>query len=687
MLKFFKKMERTRNFLLILFAVILVVSLVVFAAMPSRNLENNLTQSDDLAATIGSKKITIGDLARIKQNQQMQMPSTFLVNNLIDEKLAAIEAERLGLTASDAEVAVKIREGFTPTDGRAFDQEQYEAAVMRQAGSVAAYEESLRNRISRQKLIAYVTSGVTVSEEEILNQFKEQNTKFDLTYVPISTADVAEKLTPSEDELKDYFEKNKKKYYVSSPQKKIKYLYLETAKIGEKLTFTDEELKEEYEKLADDKKLAGVKVQEIVLRIPKPEEEAQIMAKANEIANDLKKGKEGETVSEEAFADAAKGKSEKPTTAQNGGRVTGLVRENPNNTSDPYQRILNMKEGEVTEPLQFQSNIYVLRRGEAVKKPFEQSKKELEVSRRNTKAYTANAALAQKVAERLKETKDVEKVAEEFATQANMQKSEMIRETGYVKPGDQIDKLGISQDFEQGIATLETKNDVGDKIPIPGGFAIPLLADKKEPRDAEFEEVKTKVTEAVKTEQAGDKVSKIAESIASAADSAGGLKSAASAEKYEVQTAEDFVLGSPLGQGPTAGTSEALQDAIFGLKKGEVTKKPIKVGENWYIVGVTDREEANMDNFPKERETLLTQNLGQKRSRVFLDYVAAVRQRMEGNGSIKIYKDAIDNLDEQLKRDQAPNQPSPQQQLQQQLQQQIQQQQQQQQVPPPAPSK
>ena len=681
MLKFFKKMEKTRNFLLILFAVVLVISLVVFAAMPSRNLNENLSQSDDLAAKVGNRQITIGDLATIKQNNQVQVPSTFLVNNLVDEKLAAIEAERLGLTASDAEVAAAIREGFTPTDGRPFNQEQYEAAASRQAGSVAAYEETLRNRISRQKLIAYVTSGVTVSEEEVLEQFKQQGTKFDLTFVPVSTADIAEKITPSEDELKEYFEKNKKKYYISSAQKKIKYIYLETAKIGEKLTFTDEELKEEYDKLADDKKLAGVKVQEIVLRIPKPDQEAETMKKANEIVKDLKKGDENATISEDIFADAAKGKSEKPSTAQNGGRVAGLVRENPNNTSDPYQRILNMKEGEITEPLQFQSNIYVLRRGESVKKPFEQSKKELEVSRRNTKAYTANAALARKVSDRLKEVKDVEKVAGEFASDANMQASEMIRETGYVKPGDQIDKLGISQDFEQGIASLESKNDVGDQIPIPGGFAVPLLADKKDPRDAEFDEVKTKVTEAVKTEQARDRVEKIAAVIAKAAGSADGLKSAASSEKLEAQTTKDFVLGSPLGQGPSAGTSKALQDAIFALKKGEVTEEAIKVGENWYVVGVNERKEADMESFPKERERLLTENLNQKRSRVFLDYIAAVRQKMESNGEIKIYKDAIENLDRQLQESQGPSQLTPQQRLQQQLQQQIQQQQQQ--APPP----
>jgi len=86
---------------------------------------------------------------------------------------------------------------------------------------------------------------------------------------------------------------------------------------------------------------------------------------------------------------------------------------------------------------------------------------------------------------------------------------------------------------------------------------------------------------------------------------------------------KNFVLGSPLGEGPTAGTSEALQDAIYAMKVGDVTKTPIKVGDNWYVVGMTKREEANMADFAKQRSGLLQTMLGQKQAAVFGDFMAA----------------------------------------------------------------
>ncbi len=653
-------MERTRNFLLVLFAVVLVGSLVVFYA-PTQGVQENLSRSDEVAAKVGPENITIGEVVtlqeQLRQNQpQFPIMPGLIINQMIQGKLVRVEAERLGLTASDIEVASQIRKAFTPQDGTPFDQNRYEQNAIRQAGSIAAFEETIRDQISRQKLVAYITSGASVSEEEVLNDYKRRNTKFNLTYVPVNTADLTDSINPGDEELKAYFEKNKKSYYISAPQKKIRYVFLETAKIGEKLTFTDEELKEAYDKLPADKKLAGIRVQEIVLRVNKPEDEPQVLQKANELITNLKKGEE--TVTEEDFANIAKGQSEKPSTAQNGGKVAGLVRENINNPTDPYQRVLTMKEGEVTEPLKFGSNFYVLRRGESVAKPFEEGKREIEISRRNSKAYEANAALAGKVAEKLKEVKDAEKVAEEFASQANMNASEMVRETGYVKPGDEIERLGISQDFEQGIASLEKANDVGDKIPVPGGFAIPILVDKKDPRDAEFEEVKSQVVEAVKTSQARDQVENIAKKIADSADSVGGLGGAASGVNLKSRTATDFILGSPLGEGPSAATSEALEDAIFALKKGEVTK-PIKVGDNWLVVGVNSREEANMDNYTKEREQLVRTKLDEKRNRLFTDYVASVRQKMESSGEIKIYKDAVAKVEEanKLNQPQVPGLP------------------------------
>jgi len=62
----------------------------------------------------------------------------------------------------------------------------------------------------------------------------------------------------------------------------------------------------------------------------------------------------------------------------------------------------------------------------------------------------------------LKETKDAQKVAQELAAEANMSPAEMVRETPYVKPGDNVQRLESSQQFEQALAKLNNPNDVGE---------------------------------------------------------------------------------------------------------------------------------------------------------------------------------------------------------------------------------
>jgi len=683
MLKFFSRLERTRNFVLLAIAVLMVVSLIVFYAPTRGDVTGNLTRSDETAAKVGGERVTVGELALQKENMKQMgrpMPVKTLVDRLIGERLVRAEAARLGLKTSDAEVANYIRQQFKTMDGLPFDQKRYEQNVTDQFGSVNKYEEATRDFLSGQKLEAFLTSGVTVSEQEILTDYQRKNTKFDLSYVPVTSSDLAQTIKPTDEELKNYFEQNKKNYFISVPQKKIRYVFVNTAKLGEKLQIPEEELRAEYEKIPADKKQAGVQGQQIILRIPKHELESQIQQKANEIAAQTKK--DGGKISEEAFAELVRGYSEDAVSKSKGGNLAGLVKENKQNPSDPYQRLLTMQPGDVTEPIKYENRYFILRRGEAVPKTYEDAKKEIEVSLRNRKGYAAAAELAQKITDRLKETKDVQKTAQEFAAQANMIQTEMIRETGFVKPGDTVENVGNSPQFEEGIAPLENQGDVGEKTPIQNGFAIPMLVEKRDPRDAEFEEVKAQIAETVKVEQARARVEEIAKQIAAEATGAGSLAAAATGKGLKAQDAKTFVLGSPLGQGPSAATSEALEDAIFNLKAGEVTKTPIKIGDNWYVVGVNSREEAKMDEFAKERDRLLDQKLSEKRGQVFTDYLGSVRREMETKGDIKIYQETLAKLDEGDDAEDAPNSQQLQQQmLQQQIQQQIQKQQQQQ-APP-----
>jgi peptidyl-prolyl cis-trans isomerase D len=648
MLKLFKRLEKTRNFVLLLFAVVMVASLVFFYTPASNRVVANLAQSDETVASVSGHKISVGELVRQKENyaqfsQGQSFPAKMLLESLIGSRIARVEAERLGLTASDAEVAAEIRRQFKSEDGRPFDQAQYELNVTERFGNIASYEQAVRDDISAKKLEAFVTSGITVSEEEVLKQFQRKNTKFDVNYVAVSTTELAKKITPTDEELRDYFEKNKSSYFISVPQKKIKYVFVNTSKIGEKLNISEADLKAEYDALPDERKIAGVLGQELVLRVARPELEPQVQAKATELLQQLRK--DGTTVSEEVFATLAKGHSENPATAPNGGKLAGPVRENPNKSDDPYQQLLKMTPGQVSEPITYQGRIFILRRGEAVPKSFEQAKKEIEAGLRNRRAYAVAAELAQKVADSLKETKDPAKTAQAFAGEANMSVSEMIRETGFIKPGDDVPNIGIAPQFEEGIAPLETVGDVGEKTPIQNGFAVPMLVDRREPRDAEFDEVKAEIMDVVKLEKARGQVEEIARQIAESAPSASALGSAASAKGLTAKDQENLILGSPLGEGPTASTNEALEDAIFALKPGEVTKTPLKVGDNWYVVGVTAREDADNAEFATQRSGLIQQILSEKRSRVFVDYLAAVRRRMEEAGNIRIYKEALEKVD------------------------------------------
>ena len=453
---------------------------------------------------------------------------------------------------------------------------------------------------------------------------------------------------PTDQELLDYFNANKASYYISVPQKKIKYIFISTPKLGEKMPLPESELRAEYDKLPADKKIAGVLGQEIVLRVGKPELDPQVQAKAAELVSQLRKDG-ATTVSEQDFAAMAKGHSENTASAANGGKLPGPVRENPSKADDPYQRLLKMKPGEVSEPISYQNRYFILRRGDDVPKSFEDAKKELEASLRNRKAYGAAAELAQKVVASLRETKDPQKTAQQFAGEANMSVADMVKETSYVKPGDDIPNIGVSPQFEGGIEPLANVGDVGDKTPVQNGFAVPMLADKKEPRDAEFDEVKGQIIESVKLDKARSQVEEIAKAIAAGASNAAGLAGAAGSKGLTAKDQKNFVLGSPLGEGPSAGTSEALEKAIYALKAGDVTKTPILVGDNWYIVGATGKTDANMADFAKQRSSLMETMLSKKRSDVFSDYLAAVRRRMESDGSIKVYKDVLDKVDEQDK--------------------------------------
>lgn len=670
MLKQLSRLEKTRNFLIVGFVIVMAISLVMFYKPGNSGLNVEPGKNTTTLAKVRSSEITVADLAVQKAGiqerfggqvslAQLGLSDKSLLDQLIAEHVAAQEAERLGLGVGDRELEEELSKELSDPTGRFLfvdgsgkrDITKYQDTISTRYGSVERYEEGRRRAFEAKKLRTFVAASVTISPEEVQNDYKRKNTSFDLTYAIVSADKLAEKITPTDQDLRGYYEQHKTDYRYDLPQKKIRYLYLNQEKAGQKLEIPDKELHDRYDKLDPEHKQAGVKVQQILLRVRLKELDAQVEAQAKDLV--AKARAATGAAAETTFSDLAKGNSEDTATQKNGGLLGRVVKKNPNKVDALYDRTVDMQPGEITDPIRYGGNWYILRRGESVPKTFEEAKAELLVSARNQKAYSVMFALAGRAKDALKQSHDAQKVAQQFAAEANMSPADMVRETGYIKPGDDVKDIGSNQQFESAIANLNNPNDVGEPTGVKEGVAIPMFVDKKEPRIPDFDEVKDKLTGAFKQQRAKEQLDQKAKDLAASATSAADLKTAIEKAGLEVSTTEDsFKLGGSLGK---AGAGAALDEAIYGLKEGEVSKTPIKVGENFVVVGVTKRKEADLAEFAKQRDQLTETMLRSRQDQVYEDYVAAAIERMKKEGKVKIYKEVLDKLAD----DEEPAAPQP----------------------------
>ena len=664
MLKLFSRLEKGRSAIILFFAVLLVVGLVVAGVYNRGSVATaNPFKSREVIARVRGDEVTVADLAVRRKASEDQfsrygsqinlamlgITGESLLNDLINDRLATQEAERLSLAPSEQEVRDEILRQATAAGG-GFDYKVYRENITRSYGSTELFERTVYDAVAARKLRAYLTAGVQVSEDEVRDGYVRENTQFDVTYVPVEAAALAQRVNPTDEELAAYFEQHKTDYRFLEPQKNVRYLFLNTNKVGEKLQISDEDLRKEFDERDVEQKQAGVRVQQIVLKVARPELDQEVLNRATALVARVRDA-QTLTGTEEAFAELARGNSEDPATAQQGGWLPNTVRRVPNrppstrpgNVNDLLQNTLEMKEGQVGDPLKTGNAYYIFRRGPSVPKTFDEARPELLVSLRNRRAYGVTQEIAGRAEARLKETKDIQAVAREFAAEVNMNPAEMVKETGFVKPSDNVPDIGSNPQFEAAIQPLNEPGQIGERVSVPNGFAVPVLVEKREPRIPELAEVREQVANNFKQERAKGQLEQTARELANGSASPDALKAAAERMGLKVETEEGFRWSRPLG---TAGADPAIDSAVYALKAGEVGKTPVKVGDSWYVVGVTKRTEADLAEFGKQQAQLTERALEERRSQVYDEFVSALRQRLEAEGDVAIDREAFDRAEE-----------------------------------------
>ena len=185
---------------------------------------------------VGSGCITLKDYRRellrfsdLLQNPQMEeLIREQVISNLIAQELLYQKAKSLSFIASDEEVVEVIKSDPSFQEGGLFSSSKYREVLSRIGMTPKEYEEYIRKLLSIQKLLSFLTNGVYLTEKELEINLLADSTLLSGSLYLITSADVSQKYKPTEQELLEYYQKNKELF--KRPEGKVVWVWREKDK-------------------------------------------------------------------------------------------------------------------------------------------------------------------------------------------------------------------------------------------------------------------------------------------------------------------------------------------------------------------------------------------------------------------------------------------------------------------------
>ncbi|MFQ3581978.1 MAG: peptidyl-prolyl cis-trans isomerase [Chloracidobacterium sp.] len=651
-----------RRTLLIIVIFFLGLVMVLAYSLPSRSLFGasgpkavQPVPEDTVIARVGSRTVTAKEYTTSLQNlvsmyrryaaqlasgggnfplsiQQLRQQGSdrAILQQLVRRRIIELEAERLGLMATEGEIQQRLREQFRDENGRFIGVEKYKKQLLRMGTSYVEFERDLAYTILEEKLRNFITSGIQISPQEAEEEYRRQNTRFELSYVVLPATDFEKGVAePTDEELRAYFDAHKEDFRPTKDRRKVRYIYVSQDKAAEIIPVSDEELQKEYD---PNKQVKSVQVSQIVLKVLTPKDEDKVLQKANELVARAR-GKEG--VPAEDFASLARGNSQDTATAAKGGDLGKVERSNVK-PGEAVEAAFTLGVGEVSEPVRRGNAFYIFKVTDRAIKTFEEAKPGLLAIVRNRLSYAKASQLADEAVSLLSRTRNFEETAKTIAAKLNLTPDDVKRETPFFAPGDDVPDIGSNPSFEEKTSALTEPNDVGEKVGVRGGFAIPQLVEIKKPGDPTLDEVRDKVVAKVKQEKALQKAYDRAKELIAAAKNAAGLKSAAEAMKLKVEEIKDF--------NDTAYLDNKSFPAAFPnaekVKVGELIPMPLYAARNAAptvaVVAVTSRKDADLTKFAERRKETMDRLRGDRANNLFETYIDGVKARLKEAGQLRV---------------------------------------------------
>jgi peptidyl-prolyl cis-trans isomerase D len=641
MLNFLRRQQSSLKWIWVILIFIFSVSLVALY-IPLGDLPNVSIPSSDVASvghdSVSAKEFQAAyrnyvDRMRGQINPEMLKAFRFdrqIMDALVTRHVITEEAKRLGLSVTPSEVEQKILENpVFRENGNFIGKERYQVILAQNNLTIEDFESNVANEILNDKLKSFITAAINVTDKDVEEEYKRRNEKAKLDYFVIDAAKLEPKVTVTDQDQHEYYEKNKAKYTVPE-KRKAKYIFLESLKLRSEVKVTDDDLRQYYDQHKNEYTLQErVKAQQILFKTQgkTPEEIEKIRQKAQGVLERAKKG--------EDFSALAKQYSE-DVTASSGGDLGDFGR---GQMVPEFEKVaFSLGVGGISDLVPSPLGIHIIKvngKQEARERPFEEMKEAIRPIVETRKAEQKANDQAQQIAVDLVSNKNLEAVAAKY--------NAPVKESPLVEQNTVIPELGNAAEMERKMFAM-AKGEIGTAVQVDRGYVVPQLSDIAPAHPASFEEAQTKVAADVKTEKAkqlaADKAKQVEEMLKSGKD----LASTAKAVGGEVKTSELLTRGAAL---PEFGSIAELDKEMFSLPIGK-PGSPVTVAGKTLAFDVKERQEIKPDEMKKAMDMVRNELVPQRREEYFNAYIQEVKKKMEASKQIKVNDSIVSQITQQV---------------------------------------
>ena len=534
-----------------------------------------------------------------------------LLDNLIQNRLLLQEARRLGLRMTDQEIADSIAENPAFHANGRFDVDRYTRVLRFQRITREQFEQERREELIIQKLFDIIRDSVHVLEAEVRERYRLEKEKINLNFIRFSKKEYISKTEASAEEVKGYYDQNKDE--LREPLRvQVEYLAYPYALFSSKIQVSQKDIEEYYDLYRDTKfhQKKALNLRQIFFRLPSKADikaTEEVRSKAQKVLDEAHAGKD--------FAELAKKYSEDSTASRGG--IVGFLSKGEL-LPDLEKVAFALKKDDISDLVKTSFGFHILKL-EAIREEKTQTLMEAEKKIIATLQEKRGKEAGIRAAD-LDRTRVLDGTG--FTTLAKERKIS-VKVTPFFRSNERIKEIGPVDTFYTSSFALAPQR-VSPVVEGPKVVYLIKLKERKEPHVPDLEAIRKDVTRRVKEKKALERANE--RGLALLAELKENKDIGQLASKHKLTLEETGLFPRNAFRIPKVGFLEDMRPGGIPLFSGSpIPNQLYSQNDALYLFALKESQEADLQSFDKEKDSLLKTALEERRQRALGKFIEGLK--------------------------------------------------------------